>query len=78
MPHVREPPAVSPGTYEHVKGGRYEVLTLARHSETEEWVVVYRQLYGDRGVWVRPADMFAEQVEVDGALVPRFRRVDER
>ncbi|WP_438854951.1 DUF1653 domain-containing protein [Agromyces sp. M3QZ16-3] len=73
-PH--EPPAVAPGTYEHYKGARYEVLTLARHSETEEWVVVYRQLYGDFGVWVRPAGMFAEQVEVDGRLVPRFRRVD--
>nr|WP_155843624.1 DUF1653 domain-containing protein [Agromyces luteolus] len=71
-----EPPAISPGTYEHVKGARYEVLTLARHSETEEWVVVYRQLYGDGGVWVRPAAMFTEQVEVGVGLVPRFRRVD--
>ncbi|MRX45347.1 DUF1653 domain-containing protein [Agromyces kandeliae] len=68
-------PAISPGTYEHCKGARYEVLALARHSETEEWVVVYRQLYGDRSAWVRPADMFAEEVEVDGRLVPRFRRV---
>ncbi|GAA1060993.1 DUF1653 domain-containing protein [Agromyces bracchium] len=76
MTSPNEPPAISPGTYEHIKGARYEVLTLARHSETEEWVVVYRQLYGDLGVWVRPADMFAERVEVDGRLVPRFRRVD--
>ncbi|MGR0318164.1 DUF1653 domain-containing protein [Agromyces sp. ZXT2-3] len=67
---------IEPGVYEHYKGARYEVIALARHSETEEWVVVYRQLYGDHGVWVRPLDMFAEQVEVDGALVPRFRSVE--
>ncbi|WP_400999359.1 DUF1653 domain-containing protein [Agromyces sp. GXQ0307] len=76
MSETAEPPAIPPGTYEHYKGHRYEVLTLARHSETEEWLVVYRQLYGDHGVWVRPADMFAEHVEVDGGLVPRFRRVE--
>ncbi|WP_353816314.1 DUF1653 domain-containing protein [Agromyces sp. SYSU T00266] len=76
MTSSSEPPAISPGVYEHYKGAHYEVLALARHSETEEWVVVYRQLYGDRGVWVRPAEMFAEQVEVDGGLVARFRRVD--
>ncbi|WP_430645618.1 DUF1653 domain-containing protein [Agromyces sp. GXS1127] len=67
---------IEPGVYEHYTGARYEVITLARHSETEEQVVVYRQLYGDRGVWVRPADMFGEQVEVHGEHVPRFRRVD--
>ncbi|SFR74959.1 Protein of unknown function [Agromyces sp. CF514] len=65
---------VSPGLYEHYKGNRYEVLELARHSETEEWFVVYRALYGDHGVWIRPLGMFAETV--DGARVPRFRRVE--
>jgi hypothetical protein len=69
------PPSIEPGVYEHYKGARYEVLTTARHSETEEWVVVYRQLYGDHGTWVRPAAMFGETVEHEGRLVPRFRRV---
>jgi hypothetical protein len=67
---------ISPGLYEHYKGGRYEVLHLARHSETEEQLVVYRALYGDRGVWVRPLEMFAETVTIDGDDVPRFRPVD--
>jgi hypothetical protein len=53
------------------------VLTTARHSETEEWVVVYRQLYGDHGTWVRPAAMFVETVEHEGRRMPRFRRIDE-
>ena len=66
---------VTPGIYEHHKGARYEVLALARHSETEEWLVVYRQLYGDRAHWVRPLAMFAETVERDGVDVPRFARV---
>ncbi|KQM83147.1 DUF1653 domain-containing protein [Agromyces sp. Leaf222] len=68
---------VVPGLYEHYKGNRYEVLELARHSETEEWFVVYRALYGERGVWIRPLDMFAEHVSVDGIEVPRFRRVEQ-
>jgi hypothetical protein len=69
------PPSIEPGVYEHYKGPRYEVLTTARHSETEEWVVVYRQLYGDHATWVRPAAMFGETVEHEGRRVPRFRRV---
>jgi len=68
---------VLPGLYEHYKGHRYEVLDLARHSETEEWFVVYRALYGERGVWIRPLDMFAERVVVDGVEMPRFRRVEQ-
>lgn len=68
---------VQPGLYEHYKGHRYEVLHLARHSETEEDLVVYRALYGDRGVWVRPLAMFAETVEHGGVEVPRFRRIAE-
>jgi hypothetical protein len=60
------------GRYRHYKGNEYTVLGVARHSETLEELVVYRQEYGDRGLWVRPAAMFAETVEVDGQTVPRF------
>jgi hypothetical protein len=61
-----------PGRYRHYKGKDYRVLGLARHSETEEVLVVYRLLYGDFGWWVRPAAMFTETVEVEGRRVPRF------
>lgn len=63
------------GRYRHYKGKDYIVLGVARHSETEEELVVYRQDYGDRGLWVRPLAMFLETVEVDGQKVPRFRFV---
>ena len=66
------PPAISPGSYRHYKGQFYQVMHLARHSETREWLVVYQALYGDYGWWVRPAGMFAEEVEVNGKRVPRF------
>lgn len=69
-------PALVPGTYRHFKGGEYEVFSVARHSETEETVVVYRPLYGDSGWWVRPLDMFTETVEKDGKIVPRFQRLE--
>ncbi len=68
---------VRPGRYRHYKGNRYEVIGVARHSETEEPMVVYRPLYGDGSLWVRPLAMFAEAVTVDGRQVPRFRREDE-
>ena len=68
---------VLPGVYRHYKGQRYEVLGVARHSETEEEFVVYRALYGDRGLWIRPLTMFTESVEKDGVSVPRFSRIDE-
>ncbi len=61
-----------PGIYSHYKGNRYEVLGIAHHSETEESLVVYRALYGDYGLWVRPLEMFTETVEVCGEPVPRF------
>lgn len=64
------------GLYEHYKGQRYEVLGLARHSETEEELVVYRALYGEKGLWVRPYGMFVEEVVVEGKAIPRFRFVD--
>ena len=60
------------GIYRHYKGNLYQVLHTARHSETEETLVVYRCLYGEYGVWVRPIEMFGESVPVDGKLVPRF------
>ena len=61
-----------PGRYRHYKGNEYRVLSLARHSETLETLVVYQSLYGERGLWVRPAAMFAESVVHDGQRVPRF------
>lgn len=63
------------GRYRHYKGKEYTVIGLARHSETLEELVVYRQEYGDHGLWVRPKQMFMEQVKVDGQEVPRFRRL---
>jgi len=60
------------GRWRHFKGGEYEVLHIARHSETEEPMVVYRALYGERGVWVRPASMWLETVEREGLRQPRF------
>lgn len=65
---------IEPGLYRHYKGKDYEVLGLATHSETGETLVVYRALYGEFGLWVRPAAMFSETVEVDGATVPRFAK----
>ncbi len=63
---------LQPGIYRHYKGPEYRVFGLARHSESEEWMVVYQTLYGDYGHWVRPLTMFTEMVEVDGQAVPRF------
>lgn len=68
-------PDTPPGRYRHYKGGEYEVLFAAHHSETEEVLVVYRPLYHDSGWWVRPHAMFFGQVEHDGSLRPRFERI---
>jgi hypothetical protein len=68
---------IKPGRYRHYKGQDYEVIGCARHSETEEELVVYRALYGDRGLWVRPIAMFAEQISIDGQSVPRFSFLQE-
>ena len=65
---------IEPGLYRHYKGNDYEVVGVATHSETEEALVVYRALYGEFGLWVRPLAMFEETVEVDGVAVPRFQR----
>ncbi len=65
-----------PGKYRHYKGNHYEVIGLARHSETEEKLVVYRPLYGAGDLWVRPLEMFLEQLEVDGKRVDRFEFIE--
>jgi hypothetical protein len=69
--------SLSPGRYRHYKGNEYEVIGIARHSETEEEMVVYRKRYGDYSLWVRPLVMFVENVVVDGRLVARFELVGE-
>lgn len=69
-------PELPTGRYRHYKGGEYEVIGTVRHSETLEPLVLYRALYGARGLWVRPAAMFAEEVVIDGLPQPRFRRLD--
>lgn len=65
------------GKYEHYKGKQYEVIGIAKHSETLEEVVVYKALYGERGLWVRPLKMFLEEVEVNGKKMPRFKYIGE-
>ena len=65
------------GRYRHYKGGEYEVIGAARHSETLEPLVLYRPLYTAAGLWVRPHAMFFEQVLIDGVLRPRFQPMDE-
>ncbi|HAG97133.1 MAG: hypothetical protein CMK83_24160 [Pseudomonadales bacterium] len=64
---------LQPGRYRHYKGKDYEVIGVARHSETEEPLVVYRTLYGEYDLWVRPYRMFTEEVTVKGEAIPRFR-----
>lgn len=68
-------PAIASGGYRHYKGGLYEVIGVARHSESLEPMVLYRPLHNDTGLWVRPFAMFLEQVEIDGLRQPRFARV---
>ncbi len=65
--------AIAPGLYRHFKGNYYRVLSVARHSETTEPMVVYQALYGTNGIWVRPADMWNETVERDGKEIRRFQ-----
>jgi hypothetical protein len=63
---------IQPGRYRHYKGKEYQVIGCARHTETEEELVVYRALYGEGGLWVRPKAMFLETVAMDGVVTPRF------
>lgn len=72
-PDLPELPATPTGRYRHYKGGEYEVLGAARHSETLEPLVVYRPLYNTSGLWVRPHAMFFADVQVDGQTVARFQ-----
>lgn len=71
------PMEIKPGKYRHFKSREYEVLFTARHSETEEEMVVYRMLYGDYSVWVRPASMWNETVEREGQSFKRFTYIGE-
>ena len=67
--------SIPSGRYRHFKGNEYEVIAIARHSETEEPMVVYRALYGEGGIWVRPANMWNETVERDGKTFKRFVKI---
>lgn len=73
------PPLITtpPGRYRHYKGQLYEVVDTVRHSETREPLTLYRALYGERGLWVRPSAMFNETVVIDGVPQPRFARITE-
>ena len=68
---------IRPGKYRHFKGGEYRVFCMARHSEAGEEMVVYQALYGERGIWVRPASMWNETVERDGKTFQRFTYIGE-
>jgi hypothetical protein len=64
--------SLQPGIYRHYKGNEYHVIAVARHSETGEDHVLYRALYGERGLWIRPLAMFVEAIEREGSMQPRF------
>lgn len=68
---------IKTGIYRHFKGNKYKVLYTAKHSETLEEMVVYQALYGERGIWVRPADMFLQTVERDGQVFTRFEKISD-
>ena len=72
------PPLITtpPGRYRHYKGGLYEVVDTVRHSESLEPMTLYRALYGEHGLWVRPAAMFLEDVVIEGVRQPRFTRIE--
>lgn len=68
---------IKPGKYRHFKGNDYQVIAVAKSSETLEEFVVYQALYGERGMWIRPLVMFEETVEVAGRSVKRFQYIEE-
>jgi hypothetical protein len=78
MPDLTPLPDIALGLYRHYKGGEYEVIGIARHSETHEPLVVYRPLYNITGWWVRPHTMFFEYVVIDGTLRPRLKKIAGR
>ena len=75
MSDLKDLPFAPTGRYRHYKGNDYEVIGVVRHSETLEPMVLYRPLYNDSGLWVRPYAMFFEEVEVNGRRQPRFAPV---
>ena len=77
-PLTKEAKSFKKGIYEHFKGMRYQVLDIARHSETLEEDVVYKQLYGTGDTWIRPLQMFIETVSISGKEIPRFRFISEK
>ena len=77
MDKLNELPKLPRGIWEHYKGGRYLLIDVAYHSETLEPMVVYRALYGEGALWVRPLSMWQESVTVDGRSLPRFRLIEE-
>lgn len=77
MPALPELPELPCGRYRHYKGNEYEVMAVVRHSETLETMVLYKALYGQGGLWVRPYAMFVEHVLVDGRPVRRFAPVND-
>jgi hypothetical protein len=70
--------SVKPGLYQHFKGNYYKVIDVARHSESEEELVIYQALYGEQGIWARPVSMFTEQIERDGKTHHRFAYCDDQ
>ncbi|MBQ6895929.1 MAG: DUF1653 domain-containing protein [Oscillospiraceae bacterium] len=68
---------IETGKYRHFKGNEYEVLYVAKHSETLEEIVVYRALYGEKGVWVRPASMWDETITREGRTFRRFEKISD-
>ena len=68
---------IKPGIYRHFKGSLYRVIGVAKHSETEEELVVYQAMYGEYGLWVRPVSMFEEVIDKDGYHGPRFVKIEE-
>jgi hypothetical protein len=79
MPEENLPPLIvtQPGLYRHYKGNLYEVVDTVRHSETLEPLTLSRALYGEHGLWVRPASMFNEEVVISGVRQPRFTKVED-
>jgi len=67
---------IEKGIYRHFKGNKYQVIDIVRHSENQQYMVLYRALYGDHGLWVRPLQMFIEEIEVEGQKRPRFELIE--
>jgi hypothetical protein len=80
MDEFKNLPVITPGIYEHYKGNRYQVLGVGRHTEIDEYFVVYAPLYEHKGqpeIWLRPYAMFTETINIDGKIVSRFKRISD-